>query len=597
MREVRRECPRGVSEKIEVAKGQRWERPEGAMVFYDVECEQKHDGAMTLWTAIVFLYATMSFLVEGATFFDSGYSLFVGKTKEEFWAFLNGLGVGNVYCFAFNGNKFDHLYMFDGARSGNDLIVGPGSFVGGNVIVGNVNCVLKDLCNYISYTTIEKLGEQLNCPKLVGASAKATNILYCARDSVILCKSWFEIVLKMFEPVVGVLCEDVHSLVLFTSQAQIAYYFMIDNVDNLYGMDLSFFDYCVSAYFGARIDSMMFGQYLERDVALWDITSMYPAGMNNKLPVGVPWFEKRFEFGDLLDAPFICRARLVKRSNLSLDACFGILPVHYPSGIVYTSYGDVTGVYTCVDLFNAIEDGWDIKWTRDFVRWPMWTDQISEKYRKWFAIKCSHPKDSVLYWFAKQVLNASIGVFAIRPRDVCRKPVQVNWFAMGWARRQLVLMKKVMWRAKVEWPLYGDTDSVVLLDSDMRRFLKCLPEVSKGVLGNCYQLSGDVETKSNFICVLAKKLFIMKGKISAKGHAKSYLDKEFFRDCCLRPGFTVKDRPTRVVRVRDGFVKSSVSLFVPCERVCRVVVPEYKLKIGNCFVNKFIVVPYMRVNL
>lgn len=567
------------------------------LVFYDVECEQEHDGLMTMWTAAV--YCTLIGWICNVgrlttSVVDHGVPCFVGRTVEEFLEMICSLP-SQVYVMAFNGFAFDHLYMFNRCRAMKTLTVNPGSIQEGGVIVKGKSIVLKDMMRYISYTSIKKLGDQLNCPKIETGNAWS-DIKYCARDTVILAKSWFEVVLPMWAPVIGILCPEAKDLILFSSQAQIAYRFMIFGVPNLYGIGANYFRAAKLCYYGARIDSCIMGKYVKAKVGLFDIRSFYPASMLS-MPVGSARFLSEYECDpkrpfDYL--PFICCVEMYKREGDLLDGTFGVIPVRTKTGVIYTSYGKIRGVYTVIDIWNAILDGWTIKKMWNFILWESWSDDIRDKYRYWYNEKTKYKKDTVLYWFVKQILNSSIGMFAV---DVIDKPSprpnQVNWFCMSYMRRQLMLIKNVMRRAKIQKPLYSDTDSIMFFFADLERFLDMAPNCQSMELGGLNTFTGEVEKISDYVIVLAKKIMMMDGKVSCKGHALSQLSKELFEKALESEQKTERWSPRRFARIDDGTLYCGCSMFLRNTVTLRVVVPIYKTRCGNVFINKFIVVQYV----
>ena len=108
-----------------------------------------------------------------------------------------------LYVMAYNGKRYDHLLMFDGVNY--DVCWRQGGYLIKCVYtLGNKTVILRDLCNYVSYSNLKSIGETLGVEKFESAS-KHNDVLYCARDTTILALAWIKLVLQLCTPVIGVL--------------------------------------------------------------------------------------------------------------------------------------------------------------------------------------------------------------------------------------------------------------------------------------------------------------------------------------------------------------------------------------------------------
>ena len=568
------------------------------IVFYDLEVEQTHNGFVKLWTLCIYVGYWVTSIGRYTNYgTDANIPYFMGRSKSSLLRFLSDMGdtYKRIYLFAFNGSGFDHLLLFNGCKI-KDEYTTSSKIKSGIIELGKISIVLKDLMYYMSYTTVKQLGDQLKCPKLdVG---NFINIKYCARDTVIIAKAWLEIICKMYEPLIGVLIPDISCLLLYQSQAQIAYNYMIHEVKDLYAMKWWHYDYGKHGYYGAKVDSMIYELEFIGEVTIYDFKSMYPASVSNKIPIGKCKFVRNVKFNwpeySLYNyKPFMCWTHMSKKTNDMLDNGYGIIPVKDNNTLIYTSSGRIRGLYTCVDIFNALCDGWKIDKAYGFLIWEGWGIGFGDKIKYWYAKKQSYPKDTVLYWFYKNILNASIGYMAIKPpekRD-CTKINHVNWFCMSYARRQHVLLKKICIDLGFRYYLYSDTDSLVL----PVHYINQLPDsIISEDLGSFDRITGDLEATDMGCIVLGKKLMILgKSKCSAKGHNKGQLDYEFFRRALIKSQFTTRESPICHVQVIKGVLHSTVSMFIKFKRVLKPTTPMYKQKINKIWVNKFIIVHYL----
>ena len=560
------------------------------IVFYDIEACRK-TGKVVLWTAIILIAGIVSSQIGtyNAIHFDHNVPIFTGSTIEELRKLICELAQYNyVYVMAFNGNKYDHLYLCDGCKG--DVILDGNTFVKGTVQLNKVKIKLKDMLNFISLTTLEKLGKQLKCPKLEPTTDD--DIEYCMRDTLILYKAWVEIVIPTWMPVVGILCNDIHNIIKYNSQAAISFNFMISGIKNLYPLCKQSYKWASRAYYGACVDSSVFCRSQKGKIEEMDHKSLYPFGMTNKMPSGKCKFYYKYPaaitaskdrqwsgFDSATLLPFICLCKLIKREVSDfIDLTFGIVPVKDKYQTIYASYGTIVGWYTSVDIENAFDDGWDIEWMKYFFVWPQWSMDLSNNYKNEFNLKEMNPKGTVMYWFHKQNLNSSIGYFAHE-----NLPAYINWFCMSYARKQRAWVKRLFCREQITHYLYSDTDSYWVWSKYASRLQTYCPFIFKGEIGH---LSCD--TEDDGMIVLGKKTMATRNdkKVSSKGFARiTYQD---MIDALRRPQVIFNMRPKKRISVLKGTIHSNISEFIEHPRTLQPNIPKYKQLYKQLYVNKII---------
>ena len=120
--------------------------------------------------------------------------------------------------------------------------------------------------DYMSHLSLAKVGEMINCPKLT----MDNSVAYCARDTVLVAKAYTEFVLKAFKPIYGLLCFDETGVIRFSSQANIAYNYLIYGVSGLHGLHRDLIKYVGKCYYGACVDSCMYGMAYNKPITAID---------------------------------------------------------------------------------------------------------------------------------------------------------------------------------------------------------------------------------------------------------------------------------------------------------------------------------------
>ncbi len=499
-----------------------------------------------------------------------------------------------LYVMGFNASRYDHFHIFDNLPR----IWVPTSLMYTSATIKRIAWThAKDKCKIITqdvlmlcpFGNLAAKGKQLKVPKFneeidihkFKYSTRLEYVRYCARDTLLCWLTYTDIFLPSIMPSVGLVMETKWCAIQFISCASLAYHSVIKEIDNLYNLNKPLHEYVIQGYYGAKVDGCVFGKQFDEPITAYDIKSMYPACMY-WLPVGKPTYSRTYkkaldlhlylEGNDFLRVlPFICTVRLTKdKTTNRLDNRFGVLPVRHreyyvrnaqnvdTESLTYLSCGDVTAVYTIVDIMAALKDGWIIKEMRDFVIWPTWTDVFTTFYKKWFAIKQSYKGDAPEYKFAKLILNSSIGMFGLKVMDEeegCNhKPVQLGIFCLSWTRWLQVKIKETMRLAGIERPLYGDTDSIFMPSEDWTKFLAVDKSILCKDLGDPLIMTGEIDCIADGLLVYATKCYCAygdKNKYGSRGVSKNSLTKEEYMKLVHEPGYKFDD-------VRLNFPKNIV---------------------------------------
>ncbi len=515
---------------------------------------------------------------------------------------------GNTYVMAFNGNKFDHIYFID------DFPLPYQSHLGKATSIKKVSWIVsngylletRDLAEFITMMPLKDLAPK-EYPKLDYDGDKFNlynideSIEYCCRDTWILQNCWFKTILPRFRPMIGVLFEHEIMIIKYFSQAHAAYQAALRSFCNseiVKHLEGEMFWYIRGAYFGARVDSQIYGEeHLNVDNCFFDISSMYPAAMNNPMPFGDISFMKHMsidygmDFDFLLHKPFICTVIMDKKPQGCLQERYGLVPIRDKSGgIHYINSGHIEGVYSSVDIGCFIRDGWTIKGTMNYVLWDKWSMACGDFYREWYNIKQTQKKSNPNnYWAAKIILNSSIGKFCqkvFKGKDNT-KPCQFGIFCLSYTRWLHYMMKDLCTRFEVPIIYYGDTDSICI-DSDKMRMIELhCPDIFKlDYLGDYETLKGEAEwgNEGTKIVVLAKKLYHNGKKFACKGHRKDNMEYEVMSDTLKGiKQYSVMESPTKCVKILKGNkIWSNVSPFNESKRVIQVSIPLFRIKCTCC---------------
>ncbi len=126
------------------------------------------------------------------------YFCYVLKDIYRIWGcMLKARNVSDVFLMAYNGNKFDHLYIMNGMKiefgiqKGNNFIVCSFHAFG-------IRYTLRDLRDYITTGNLKDIGERLGVAKLTDMES----LEYAIRDTCLIALAWKEIVCETFRWVV-----------------------------------------------------------------------------------------------------------------------------------------------------------------------------------------------------------------------------------------------------------------------------------------------------------------------------------------------------------------------------------------------------------
>lgn len=490
-----------------------------------------------------------------------------------------------IYLMAYNGNKFDHLYMLKGIkmqyfkRKGNTVLCAAFK------AYGNLY-ETRDLRDYITTGNLADIGNTVNCPKL---TTGFNDLHYAIRDTTIMCKAWNQIILANYGKFTGEQCRP-YQLICYRSTAAISYEFVCRSlkVEKFFVCN-EVNEYLKLSYYGAKCDYSQIG--LSTGVSMYDIRSMYPAAMKELMPCG----EMYVLHNTLYEEPtamYIATVTLFKRTtnDINIDSTFGVIPTKHYGHTQYVTGGKITTVMTSIDVKNAALDGWGLLKMKDVIIWSH-CDKLFNVYDKLFTVKQSHTKDTPEYWFSKIVMNSSIGKFASGGDYI---PHYINYFCMSYSRSMLVSLKCMMRKCDIPLVIYGDTDSIVLYDSDMTKLVKRYPCLLSDKLADDVLVpTGEIECANEDIIVLGKKLYyIHEKKYSAKGHNHAEITKQLFLD--VLNGIECKTSrmsPDKFIIYNEitKIVNSGVSPFCNHTRAVNATYNNLKQRIGNTFVGPVII--------
>ena len=181
---------------------------------------------------------------------------------------------------------------------------------------------------------------------------------YCARDVAIVIKGWFDLVLVTWEHTPFI--QDKTQIIKYSSQSQLAYHHVLHSIPGQVTLSDNAYRYARHAYFGAKVDSCMFGKLYKGPVTMWDYSSLYPSMANAKLPIGPEsWKDLHIDwnnFDPYAYPPFVCTVLLHKGAESHSNQHLGVLPYHHKGSLVYLNSGHIKGVYT--SIHRASTSGW-----------------------------------------------------------------------------------------------------------------------------------------------------------------------------------------------------------------------------------------------
>ncbi len=382
-----------------------------------------------------------------------------------------------VYIMSYNGSNFDDLYLFNAWKVKPYVLASTVQLKQVSFQTPSHYFISRDLRAYLTDGSLRDLSALIHLPKLdndvtdIRHENIESYIPYCARDVNITIMSYLNLLIPLMEPYVGKCLSSAFDVFEFMSSASLDYYATVNSFENAYLIQGSAYEYGRRAYYGAKIDSCMYG--LQKDVknVCFDIRSMYPSAATNPLPSGKWIYKVKAPEIDITkdvhrNPPFIALVHLFKARipYCNLDSQFGTVPFKTETGkTLYLSHGDIESVYTSYDIYAAMADGWQVLNMKYFIIWETWDSEFKELYDELFAVKEQYEKDSIMFKYAKKRMNGGVGSMCQKaswPFTNVNKPAHLGWFILSATRFFQVQMKKMCTRCEIPRVLYSDTDSI-----------------------------------------------------------------------------------------------------------------------------------------
>lgn len=562
-----------------------------AMVAYDIECNSNMYITMITFCIYNFLVGEYIDYLPFEMHEDSDYVVYVVKTIDDFWKALKLVhdesGVTKFYTMAYNGNKFDHLFLLNGDD------VSQCKFDGTKLLYGSLNggkfqVIFRDLRNYITTGNLADVGSQIGISKL-DTKDKSSDVTYAVRDTVIVMHAAMRYLPDLLSTCIAVIFDTQYDYIAYSSLAHIAYSFVMKKAlsyCDLYTMPKDCYDVFKQCYFGGIVHAPLTGE-IRRDVSMLDVVSLYPAAMCRRMPAGKCSFHYKYQ-NWMADKLYICYA--------VLDNCGAVDPfkVYMPCLLrgktTFLPYGRVRGYYTSVEIKTMCDMGATIVESSDYLVWCSTTDAFSIVYNEMFELKQNSSKGSMTYWFYKIMLNASIGRMSL-PTAI----PYINWMCMSYSRRIMYEHScRILDCNGITAVCYMDTDSFVI---PYRAYEDC-----KHLLGSKLgDLSLEIK-RANFVC-LGKKAYALFDnkyntiKIQCKGHVLEQLSARKMIDVLLCGDVkTTRNTPTKTLSVHNDTLRFTITAFLPLTRTLNETTPEhmtYRDDICMYIHNKVITMYYM----
>ncbi len=604
-----------------------------SIIFYDIECESQFLNPIlvmfTVWENgdlyldIDYEYDVQN-VVDGQVFWGfTGYDC-INKFRD--FLLTARFPSRRCYLMSYNGSNFDDLFLF----SGWDLLNHNSHFMHTTTSITQ-GCfssptnyfITRDLRKFLTEGSLADLGKKVQLPKLdsdvttICVANISEYIPYCCRDVNIMLQAYCNLLLPSMK-VDGDILQCPDCVLEYVSISALTYQETILSVEDCFILPEELKEYGKQSYYGAKIDTIMAGQHREIANICFDITSMYPAAATSGMPAGpASFFKERPSYFEewetwlhhkskmYCDKPFLCTVRLYKVApdHCGIRAQYGTLPWKDSDGITYyLSHGDIEGVYTCFDIYQAMCDGWRVKSSKNYIVWQRWEHYFHNLYHDMFLQKKQYDKDTFDYAYAKRLMNGGVGSFCQRI-DPCRtKPSQFGWFILSASRMFLACFLHICTAQQIPRILYGDTDSIFI----EAQFKKAFEEFDGGNplshlfcdrLGSMFNMSGKWEGEgAKEIVVIGKKAFHTGVKCAHKGHRKITLAQ--MKSAMFSPIETEWVCPwKRKIKNVKGTLYCFVGTFCKRTRKFQVVRPKHKQQCDKCkyYFNKFIVSRYNKV--
>lgn len=544
-----------------------------------------------------------------------------------------------IHLFAHNAFKFDHWWFVDAVSdvntecdlqliSMNDEVDDEGTRQMMGKIVNNKTeskIILKDTFKFL-VTSLKDIGKQVKCPKLDVAitlcteETKAEFVTYCCRDTKILWEA-----MKYIRDLLGVELEDRkicarHRWYRFASQADIAYTCSFKSFKcKMYQFSRLVYEEIKRAYYGARVDSSIYGMLIEGPIQCIDIRSMYPASLNRPIPRGQVKILKSGLDKEMFkrmptsrDHPIIAYVRISKTAKDCYDKFFGVVPYRLNEGtnasqIMYVSEGRIEGWYADVAIYAFLLDGWELEEVYFGFEFEGWTADLTLFYQHCYNVRKKFDKSQPRNQSAKLLMNSSYGKYAQKlPKykhykfddweyeynERSGQCIHVALYCLAWCVVQLVAMKTACNGYTI---FYQDTDSAYFRAEDVAKIKVLHPEIFANDLSTGTGVFVDAEEIRQNIIVLGKKFYCVGNDpnntlVHAKGHNKSQLSYYDF-EAVLDGEYVSTDRLSmkgQYWAYMEPKAQERHRVFINCgkfetlERKINVVVPDQRYKCTEC---------------
>lgn len=492
------------------------------IVFYDLEVNQEQDDVI-ITTFTLFALNTMTQLpIKGTNIDGVSYTY----NFELFLDLLIALPMP-IYLMAYNGRNYDHHFVRNNLiKRGllDNVTIDKRKIIGGNIAHITFKCFLQfltpaPLSQYASLVGVPKLECDITLLTRINA---ASYLKYAIADTKCL-----PLILKKF---VFVLVEsDIpkhllfdYKILAYVSMAQFCYQTSIKYwTADRYQLAGGHYYFGKESYYGARIDSQMYGQHIKRNIECLDITSMYPAALCNPIPYGKSIAVSHIRH-DLHDSPYkhppcIALVQMSKPLQNIKSQRYGLLPMKYKDRTYYLDSGVLTCILTDVDIYNLIQDGWTLHHNFGGLVFEGWNNDLQAFFTEFFQLKVSCAKDTPQYINAKVKLNATYGKYGQKMRNgkIPYKPCAVSWYCLSYTRvqhRQLKILS--IDSSKI---YYGDTDSIIIDECIATVIKQMYPYALTNILGTGNKIYYKFEGKANEIVVTGRKSYHMHVKEAHKG--------------------------------------------------------------------------------
>lgn len=494
------------------------------------------------------------------TFRDIAYT----KNKQHFVDLIKMLiRFHDIVLVAHNGHRFDHYFVLEWLDYAFDKEATTFKLL--SLKVGTHTLEFKDTVTWFTMKASE-LG------KLVGVLKLPMDIndpAYCCTDTLIVVRA-LQFIAEYILPV----CKAEEPFYAYYGVADVTYRLVQTYLDRNKHL-IWRYDFCQimeASYYGGRVDSCMYGMFLDEMVSSLDISSMYPSSLCRSLPAGNLYISK----SPPPDRHYIAYCQMSKLPVSCSSACFGLLPYHMSGCTAYYDYGTFDGWWTSVDIQTAIRDGWSC-----LVRVAYVFDDscsLKEIYTHLFNKRQDPGITPQLNYAYKIAMNASYGKFVQHHRggEWCSRIPYIGWWCTSYAREQMWYLKDL---AKHTTILYGDTDSIFILSASVPQMKMEHPEYFRNELAHA-QITLKDEGSKRGLLVLSKKSYLHGNKMQFKGMEKDNISKNDYRDALL--GETITNTRDGIARktMRNGLIH--IDRFAKLTRRSTVIVPAYKSLCNKC---------------